>query len=298
MSARNIILAVDDDPVNLEILGKHLSGAGYLADLAENGTIAWGKLEASADKYDTVLLDRMMPDMDGLEVLKRMKNHEKLSCVPVIMQTAKAARNEVLEGLQAGAYYYVTKPFDKATLLAIVKTAVSDHMKYTRLRDLAGKTVGSFSLMTKGEYRFKTIDEAETLASLLAQTCPDPGKVSTGLSELLLNAVEHGNLGMTYDEKTGFIDNNTLYEELDRRLRLPENMRKRAVVGVERSDGEVVFSIADEGKGFEWKKYLEIDADRAFDSHGRGIAMSRAMSFDHIEYIGKGNAVKAFVRVR
>lgn len=297
MNAGNVVLVVDDDPINLEILEKHLSAAGYLPELAGDGEIAWRMLQESPDKYDTVLLDRMMPNMNGMEVLKLMKADEKLSWIPVIMQTAKAAKSEVLEGLQAGAYYYVTKPFDKATLLAIVKTAVTDHTKYTRLRDLAKRTVGSFSLMKRGEYEFKTIEEADTLATLLAQTCPNPEKIATGLSELLLNAVEHGNLGLTYEEKTEFIDKNILLEELDRRLLLPENNIKRAVVGVERIDGHIIFHIADEGDGFDWDKYLEIDADRAFDNHGRGIAMSRAMSFQRVEYLGKGNELKAYVPI-
>jgi hypothetical protein len=66
---------------------------------------------------------------------------------------------------------------------------------------------------------------------------------------------------------------------------------------MERSADEVRFTIRDEGKGFDWKKYLEVQPQRAFDNHGRGIAIARAMSFCSVEYRGSGNEVVAVVRL-
>jgi phosphoserine phosphatase RsbU/P len=65
---------------------------------------------------------------------------------------------------------------------------------------------------------------------------------------------------------------------------------------VERTASEVRFTIRDEGPGFEWQKYLDVDPRRAFDNHGRGIAIARGMSFDRLEYRGRGNEVVAVVR--
>ncbi len=66
----------------------------------------------------------------------------------------------------------------------------------------------------------------------------------------------------------------------------------------ERRADEVVFNIVDQGAGFDWSKYLQISPDRAFDTHGRGIAMANSISFDHIEYQGIGNEVRATVFVK
>ncbi len=290
------ILIVDDSEIQRKLLAGTLEDQGYKIEIAENGEAALELLEKNTDKYHAVLLDRMMPGIDGIEVLKRMKEQESMKDVSVIMQTAKATQDEILEGLQAGAYYYLTKPFSKNTLLAIVETAVSDYLRYKKIKTEAQRAVGTFQLMADARYFFKTIEEADALAPLLAQACPNPGKVSTGLSELLLNAVEHGNLGITYEEKSDLVENDRWHDEVNRRLKLQENAAKIVDFQMERTDHEVRYLIKDQGEGFDWEKYLEINPERAFDNHGRGIAMSRAMSFDKIEYLGKGNEVLAVVK--
>lgn len=291
------ILVVDDDPTNIEILVEHLEDAGYVPHVAENGAIAWGMLEKNPEKYQAVLLDRMMPELDGMEVLKRIRENELMNLLPVIMQTAKATNSEVLEGLQAGAYYYLTKPFSKASMLAIIKTAVADTNKYLTLKSGAKKAIGTFSLMYKGGYYFKTLKDADALATIVINICPDPERSVIGLSELLINAVEHGNLGLTYDDKSRLIDEEKWYEEIDKRLTLPEFSSKRATLEIDRNEKEIRFIISDEGEGFEWEQYLEISPERAFDTHGRGIAMSKSLSFDSIEYVGNGNKVIAIVNL-
>jgi CheY-like chemotaxis protein len=291
------ILVVDDDPVNLEILDKQLKKTGYSVDLAQDGVEAWAMLEKNPEKYDTILLDRMMPGMNGMEVLAKIKKHDLLKIVPVIMQTAKAASEEVIEGLQGGAYYYLTKPFFKAALLGIVKAALDDYAKYRLLREKANKTVGSFSLMNKGLYSFHTLEEADTLATIVVNICPVPEKVTLGLSELLINAVEHGNLGLTYEDKSRINEEGQWFLEIEQRLALPDYGSKRATLEVVRAESEIRFSITDEGEGFKWEQYLEISPERAFDTHGRGIAVSNAMSFNRLEYTGKGNKVLAVVNL-
>jgi DNA-binding response OmpR family regulator len=293
--AKPTVLVVDDEIFNLEILSEHLADEGYDVVSAEDGAKAWALLEQDPERFDTVLLDRMMPNMDGMEVLARIKGHSQLNMLPVVMQTAKAARQDVLEGLQAGAYYYLTKPFDKETMLAIVKTAVDDYRSYRTIQDEAAKTVRTLSLLNQGQFAFRTLDEARDLATLLANASPQAGKAVIGLSELLINAVEHGNLGITYDEKSELNERGEWEAEVLQRLALPENCNKQVVVSFEVDDDEIRFLISDEGPGFDWDSYLEISPERAFDNHGRGIAMARMLSFDRVEYLGNGNQVLAVI---
>ncbi len=290
------ILLVDDDPTYLEIMAEHLEEECYQLDKADDGAKAWKLLEMSPEKYDAVLLDRIMPNMGGMEVLAKMKAHELLKEVPVILETVRDAKQEIQEGLEAGAYYYLTKPFEKRTLVAIVKTAVGDCAKKRALRANLQKTLGTFSLLQKGFYNLRTLNEADILSTILAKDCPNPGKVVNGVSELLINAVEHGNLGITYDEKTLLIENGELNAEVERRLIMPEYSRKVVTLEFERKEDEIRFFIKDEGDGFDCGPYLEFDPERAFDTHGRGIAMSKEMSFDRLEYKGKGNEVLAVVK--
>ena len=285
------ILIVDDEPFNVEILLEYLEDSGYELDTAADGQEAWEKLEAAPDHYDVVILDRMMPRMNGMEVLARIKAHPVMQSIPVILQTALAARDEILEGMQAGAWYYLTKPFEEELLSSVLGTAVEDRQRYRRLQEEMSVTGRTFGLMCEGRFRFQTLEAARDLARVLANACPEPNRAIIGISELLINAVEHGNLAISYEEKSRLREGNRWDEEVARRLADPEYADRFVEVSFRRDPAGVELVITDEGEGFDWQKYLDMDPSRAFDNHGRGIAMSRQISFDSIEYRGRGNEV-------
>ena len=118
-----------------------------------------------------------------------------------------------------------------------------------------------------------------------------PDQVAFGLNELLLNAVEHGNLEITYSQKTELVLAGTWVSEIERRLELVEYRNRQVVVEVETAGDQVVFTIKDEGHGFAWEPYRELAAERAKDPHGRGIALSALMAFSSLTYRGCGNEV-------
>lgn len=144
---------------------------------------------------------------------------------------------------------------------------------------------------------FRTLSEGLALAKRLAQLCPQPERTEIGLRELLINALEHGCLGITYEEKSRLLEMGAdeWEKEVDRRLSLPGNAGKMVDVQVECTDGEIRFLITDTGNGFDWIPYLEIDDERGSDHHGRGIFLARQMSFKRLEYRGSGNQVLAVV---
>lgn len=285
------LLLVDDSPLSLKILLELLPQPNYRCTTAQGGLQAWEMLEAQPDRFHAVLLDRIMPEMDGMEVLRKMKQHPVLSHIPVIMQTAASTHQQTLEGLQAGAYYYLAKPFEKATLQAIVDAAVRDHISYLEVRQDLRRTTTTMRLLDSGTFRFKTPEEAKNLAMLLAHAYPDANRVVTGILELTLNAIEHGNLNIGYKEKSRLIEEEQLESEIERRLSDPVYSSREATAQFVRHPDKLSLHITDQGKGFEWRKYLNFDPERAFDTHGRGIAMANKVSFDQIEYRGNGNQV-------
>lgn len=285
------VLIVDDEPINVEILLEYLDDAGYDLDSVSDGEQAWERLQAEPDRYDVLILDRMMPRMTGMEVLARVKSHPLLQSMPVIMQTALSAQNEILEGIRGGAYYYLTKPFDQELLLSVLGTAVGDRLRYRRMQresEVAGR---SFGLMCEGRFRFRTLQAARDLASVLANACPDPKRVIIGMSELLINAVEHGNLAISYEEKSRLRKTDDWDGEVQRRLQDPRYADRFVEVYYRREEHRVQVTITDQGDGFDWRHYLDFEPGRVFDTHGRGIAMSRMVSFDSLEYRGNGNQV-------
>jgi hypothetical protein len=150
----------------------------------------------------------------------------------------------------------------------------------------------------KGVASFRTIDEVHALAkSLITATCPDHPDVVLGLVELMINAVEHGNLGITYEEKTELDQAEQWDAEIEKRLNLPENQKKSATIHWECNSEEAVFTICDQGDGFDWHPYMGVEQQCIHGLHGRGITMARAMSFTHLEYQGCGNIVRAVVKL-
>ena len=115
----NKILIVDDEPFNLDLLEQELSDYDYVIERAGDGVEALEKTESF--KPDVILLDYMMPKMNGLEVVRRLREIEQLKSIPVILLTAKATQEDKIAGLDAGADDYVTKPFDSFELLARVR---------------------------------------------------------------------------------------------------------------------------------------------------------------------------------
>lgn len=295
--AKTCVLVVDDEPIGREMMAENLTYEGYLVVEADSGEAAWDLIDAEPARFHVILLDRLMPDMDGIDVLRRMKARPETMHLPVIMQTGMTADSEVLEGLKAGAYYYLTKPFAADTLLAIVAAAARDYYSRQALAEEVKRQGNVLSCLAEARFIFRTPQEARDLATLLANTAPDPGRIVLGLSELMLNAIEHGNLDIGYDRKTALIENGSLEDEIERLLNSAEFSNRHAEVRVRRSDGELSFRICDQGAGFNWRGYLEMSPERAFDTHGRGIAMARMLSFERVEYAAQGNEVEAVIRL-
>ena len=289
------LLVVDDEPIGREMLAENLAAEGYLVFEAASGEAAWALIDETPDRFDAILLDRLMPDMDGIEILRRVKKRPDMSHVPVIMQTGMAADSDVLDGLQAGAYYYLTKPFSADTLLAIVAAATRDYRGHKALEDEVKRQGNILGCLVEARFIFRTPHEARDLATLLANVAPDPGRVVLGLSELMINAIEHGNLAIGYEQKSVLIEQCRLEDEIRHLLTLPEYSGRSAELVLQRRDNELSFLIRDQGAGFNWQDYLEMSPERAFDTHGRGIAMSRMLSFDRLEYRGRGNEVEAVI---
>ena len=155
----------------------------------------------------------------------------------------------------------------------------------------------TMQLLRHGRFELHTPTEARSLAELLAHAFPDPSRTQLGLTELLVNGVEHGNLEISYAEKSLLLEEDRLDDEMSRRLALPENLPKRVRVSMDRKETELEMTIADDGKGFDWSRYLTLDDMPSDESHGRGIAMSKCISFDRLEYRDPGNQVTVSTRL-
>jgi len=147
-----VILVVDDLPLNIDLLEAYLVPQGYAILRAGDGEAA---LKTTAEQtVDLVLLDVMMPKIDGFEVCRRIKADERLRNIPVVMITALAAKEDRIKGIEAGAEDFISKPIDKGEVLARVKMllgmkALNDSLRHAyeainRLTDFGEESIQTF----------------------------------------------------------------------------------------------------------------------------------------------------------
>ena len=151
MREQPLILIVEDNPASLEIMQVRLEASDYRVITATDGEE--GLAEAQSSLPDLILLDVMMPKMDGLEVCRRLKNNDSLPFMPIIMVTAKTDTKDVIAGLEAGGDEYLTKPVDHGSLVARVKSML-------RIKELHDTVIAQSSQL---ENQLKTASKIQTL---------------------------------------------------------------------------------------------------------------------------------------
>ena len=117
------VLLVDDDEDFIETVKFYLTHSGYLVSVANNGEEVFAKLKIS--KPDIVLLDLMLPGMSGIEICKKLKSNSDLLSIPVIMVTAKGAREDIKYSIKVGANGYIPKPFSLPRLVERIEEVLS-----------------------------------------------------------------------------------------------------------------------------------------------------------------------------
>ena len=177
--AKEKILVVDDEADILELVRYNLSREGYHVTGTLTGEDALRKVRS--DPFDLIILDLMLPGMDGLAFTKTLKNDSRLRSIPIIMLTAKGEEADIVSGLELGADDYITKPFSPKVMIARVRAALrrheeepQDEMAVVKIHELEINP-GRRSVLAKGEPVELTYTEFQVLL-LLARR---PGWVFT-----------------------------------------------------------------------------------------------------------------------
>lgn len=289
------ILVVEDDRIERTFMEQQIMELGHRMIPAENGQHALEMLVAHEDDIDIILMDRIMPVMDGLTAVRKIKERAEFRKIPIVMVTGSSSSHEIKEGIDAGVFYYLAKPVNDDVLKSVLAAAVREVKQYHTLSEELKRHRTSFNLIHTCKFTLRTIEEAESLCAFMAHCFPDPDRVLPGLAELLFNAVEHGTYEIGYEKKTDLIAAGTLRAEILRRQELPDYAGRTVEALITRKEDGIYIVITDQGKGFDWRQYMSIEPSRANDNHGRGIAQARAMSFDRLTFNESGNQAIAFV---
>ena len=135
----NILLAEDDENLG-QLLFTYLQGKGFTVSLARNGKLAYEKFTGNKNKFDFLILDVMMPDMDGFTWAKEIREIDKQ--IPILFLTAKSLKEDKLQGFEIGADDYLTKPFSMEELLARMNAIfkrIAPEIKNVKTQILIGK---------------------------------------------------------------------------------------------------------------------------------------------------------------
>lgn len=289
------ILLVEDDPTSRIFLEQQLAALGYEVSATENGAEAYEFVRRNPGAVDTIIADKIMPVMDGLTLVRQLKIDRVARRIPVIMLTGETAVEEMQRCLDAGVFYFLSKPVATPVLASVIGAALRDMAQKRSISTELQAHRRGFDHIEACRFRLRETAEVQGVAGLMACCFPDPDAALSGLFELLLNAIEHGNLQIGFETKARLLRDGLWHQELARRLALPE-FRKRSVEAtvMRRPDG-IYAVIKDEGPGFAWRDFMRPDPSRANFANGRGIAKAAHLSFDKLSYNDVGNQAVGFV---
>lgn len=228
-----------------------------------------------------------------LRKLKRIKNAKYTPIIGISHIPAQEIKFSCAQHL-----FHVLN-FDNATdtLKNTIHSAQTTYVRYLDLiQDVKSRT-SAIGLIESGTFKLQTLKQAEALTTMLSLAYPNPAVVALGISELLINAIEHGNLDISYNEKSELLENGQWETEIKHRLSQKEHSNKFVHIDFKKYDDRIEIIIEDEGKGFNWRSYLEASNCNVNDLHGRGILVAKEMGFDRLKYNAAGNCVTATIHL-
>jgi DNA-binding response OmpR family regulator len=289
------ILIADDQDALRALLSRQLSREGFEPIEAKDG-------EKAIELYrflkpPVIVSDIMMPKMDGLTLLQEIKKIDPGAAV--ILMTGHGNEEILLKALQGGATRFFKKPFN-------VKELINEIHKIFRykIEALRGYLFSpflleeskSFALHTGDPQYFPIINQiALQLPCLLDES--EILNLKIGIEEMIINAIEHGNLGISFSEKNNAIARGRLGDLLAERLLSNDNSAKKVCISSSITTESFRISIRDEGRGFDWRNLPAVLPENLFTFGGRGIFLTK-IYYDEVLYNDPGNEVTLIKRKR
>jgi signal transduction histidine kinase len=179
------ILIIDDTPLNIDYLIRYLDRAGFRVLVAKDGEM--GIYQAKYNKPDIILLDVLMPHMNGFETCRRLKSHDSVKDIPVIFMTALSSVTDKMEGFRVGAVDYVTKPIDQQEVMARVTTHLTIRNLQKELQDeVAERKKNEVMLRQYAATLQAQNEELDAYAHTVAHNLKNPLSLIASLAEFLL----------------------------------------------------------------------------------------------------------------
>lgn len=248
------------------------------------------ELEAGGMPLPSLLLLRGTVETAVAQLLL-LRDVPGLERVPIICVLGDGRRDDLRACERASAFACLREPVSAQALASAINLGLMGGSTRASL----APPQDSSSLVREMELRLCSPKQVEAVVSALSALCPEPMRQGLGLAELVMNAIEHGNLEISGAHKAQLLLRGGFEEEVARRLRDPRFAGREARVRLTRYPDHVELVVEDAGPGFDWRNQLEKVID--FEAPcGRGLRLAQQLAFDSLEYLGRGNVAIARVR--
>jgi DNA-binding response OmpR family regulator len=281
------VLVAEDDPQLRRLLAEVLRRGGFVPLLAADGQEALDLF--LAQRPPIVVSDVFMPRLDGLELLLRIKREAPAACI--VITTGFGSEEIAIQAIRHGASNYFKKPIDLSefsysmgVLAQVVTHRQREGLDYGLLREERRTLVFGNNL-----------EERYAVIRLLTETAGafrfDVEAIRTGLLEIITNAIEHGNLGISRDEKREALREGRFAALLGERAESPERRDLRVTVESVITPDAASFTVSDQGEGFDWRDFpCAMEPAALLDECGRGLLITR-LCMDRVDFSAPGNRV-------
>jgi len=285
------VLIVEDDEASRQFMTTLVRDEGYEVEDAANG--ADGLKAFESFKPDLVFSDISMPVMDGLQMLEKIRKQSNDAIV--VMTTAFGTAEYTLKALRLRANDFLVKPVLPQDVVANLKKYQDVFATRSVERQVFGMILHRELTLQLGNQPTIVSRVVDRLMQETEGRIPPSERLNVhlGLLEIIMNAIEHGNLGITYHEKSEALESSSeVWPNLVKQRMNEQPYCDRSVLIQFQMDGECCeWTITDEGEGFNWKEVPDPnDPENLLAANGRGIMLAR-LNFDELAYLGNGNQV-------
>ncbi len=276
-------------------LDEQLQRIGFsLAHLRED-IAALDELGRLAESIDAAILDWRCETEKSYEFADALARQCGEIGLPVLTLAASSRAHDIQRALEAGLSNVLSMPCQLADLKAAIET-LGRHRQMAQ-KQVRGDVDEALGLLDNCRFRFRTPEDVDKLVPLIARIFPQPASAASGIAELMMNAIEHGNLEIGHQRKADWLARGIYRSELQKRLQTPPFAERWAEVIITRRTDGVMIVIMDEGCGFCWQNFVERaeTANGSDETEAGGIAKAQRDSFDEIRFNHLGNQVTAFV---
>lgn len=235
--------------------------------------------------------------IDVLSDLLTIRDEPSLAHVPVLTVLSQGREEQIAACVRSGAFYCFLEPVDRALLGAMLRAASAVVSPKVEPDPALAVFVQSLPHVKEIVLSVRSLADAQLVSAFVSELCPQPARQALGVSEMLLNAIEHGSLEISGEEKAALVRDGKFHGAVAERALDPRFADREVTVWLRRSADHVEIVCEDQGPGFDWKgleSAVSADPDAPC---GRGIALSRALAFDSLEFLGRGNVAVARARL-